>query len=480
MIKLSVKTNYFYNLIYQIITIIIPFITTPYISRILEADGVGAYSYSYTVASYFVLFGVLGTNVYGQQIIAENQDNVEKKSQYFWEINIIRFVCTMVSLIVYLTFAFSSQEYRLLLIILSLTVFSNIFDISWYFQGLENFKIVAVRNVIIKIVTVLGIFTFIKSKNDLPIYVACIALSSLIGNLSLWVHIRSVVKKPHIELCSLVIHLKKTVVYFIPQVAYHIYGAVDKLMIGLITKSNFENGYYEQAHKIINMIITIVTSLNIVMRSKISYLLGKKRNDDVQKNILFSYKYLCFLSFPIIIGQVCCIQEFVPLFFGEGYNSVKIILVVFSPIVFATGLNSLLGIQYLTPIGKQGKCNIVLIVAAGFNIMLNALLIPLFQSMGATVASIFAETLVAVVYCIMSKEILPYKTIFKYAFYYLLPALGMGLCILLCNIASFDNIALTLGIKVITGVVTYLGILLLMKDELTIAGVQSIGKKFKR
>lgn len=478
--KLSVKANYIYNLSYQIMTIIIPFITTPYISRILEADGVGIYSYSYTIASYFVLFGVLGTNVYGQQIIAENQDDLDKRSQCFWEINIIRLVCTVISIIIYSVFAFNSKEYRLLLMILSMMIFANVFDISWYFQGLENFRIVVIRNILIKIVTVFGIFTFVKTKTDLPIYVACIAISALVGNLSLWFHIKTVVKKPHVERKSLFVHFSKTVMFFIPQVAYHIYGAVDKLMIGLITKSNFENGYYEQAYKIVNMIITIVASLNIVMRSKISYLLRQKKNDEVQKKILFSYKYLCLLSFPIIVGLICCVGEFVPFFFGDGYNDVKKILIIFAPIVFATGLNNLIGIQYLTPIGRQGKCNIVLIAAAVSNILLNALLIPRFRSIGATIASVFAESLVAVVYCIMAKEILPYRIIIKYLVHYLSPAIVMGALISCLNLISFSSISLVLSVKILLGAFIYLIALYIMRDELILSGIQLILKKVRR
>lgn len=477
--KLSVKKNYLYNVAYQILTLLVPFITTPYVSRVLGADGVGAYSYSYTISSYFALFGVLGTNVYGQQIVAQHQDDENKRSEDFWEINIIRLLCTFLCLVIYLVFTFNARENRNLLLILSVTILANVFDISWFFQGMENFRIVVVRNAIVKLITTIGIFVLIKEKDDLALYVACLAFSTLAGNISFWFYIKGNIQRPVINCYNLKKHFCQTVVYFIPQVAYHIYGAVDKLMIGVITKSSFENGYYEQAHKIINMLITIIASLNIVMRSRISYLIGQNNTSEIKKSISFSYKFFCLISFPLMLGLLFCAEEFVPVFFGEGYDEVKVILKLFIPIIFATGLNNLLGIQYLTPIGKQGRCNIVLIIAAIVNIIMNVVLIPRYKSIGATIASVTAETIVAAVYVVMSKEILSYKELLNGIVKYGVSSVVMGLAVYSVGFWHIKSMTMTLACKILVGFITYTIILLFLKDELAWTGISQCKMKVK-
>ena len=184
--KKSVTKNYIYNLIYQILVIILPLVTAPYISRVLGAENIGIYSYTLSISAYFIMFGSLGIALYGQREIAYNQKNRKKKSIIFWEIVLLRIITMSISItIFYFTFA-CGKQYQMYYKILMLEIIGNCVDISWFFQGLEEFKKTVGRNMLVKLISIVCIFTFVKAPDDLPIYFEIYVLSILIGNISLW------------------------------------------------------------------------------------------------------------------------------------------------------------------------------------------------------------------------------------------------------------------------------------------------------
>jgi len=206
--KKSITKNYIYNLLYQIIVLILPLITTPYISRVLGARNIGIYSYTISITTYFILFGSLGIAMYGQREIAYIQDDAKKYSKTFWEITLLRFITVGISMIIFwFTFA-SNGQYNIYYKILLLELLANCMDISWFFQGLEEFKKTILRNIIIKIISVMCIFTFVKTTNDLSIYLWIYVLSTLIGNLSLWPYLTKYLRKVKIKEINVIKHIK--------------------------------------------------------------------------------------------------------------------------------------------------------------------------------------------------------------------------------------------------------------------------------
>ena len=168
--KKSITKNYMYNLIYQILVLILPLITTPYISRVLGAENIGIYSYTISIATYFILFGSLGVALYGQRQIAYEQKKAKKMSKTFWEIIILRFGTMTISMLIFYFVFVKGKQYQLYYKILLLELFANCFDISWFFQGLEEFKKTVTRNVIVKLISVIYIFAFVNKTDDLGIY----------------------------------------------------------------------------------------------------------------------------------------------------------------------------------------------------------------------------------------------------------------------------------------------------------------------
>ena len=258
----SITKNYLFNLINQILLIIIPIITTPYVSRVLGADGVGKYSFSNSIASYFVIFASLGFMYYAQREIAKYQDNKKKQSEIFWEIIIVRSVSVLTALIVYfaaIVLGVFKEEYTLLMMILSVSILAVAFDISFLFAGNEDFSKTVVTNTVVRILNVIAIFVFVKDRNDLWKYVLITVLTVLTANASLSVYAKNFLCKIEIKSLRAIRHIKPAVILFLPTIAISVYTYLDKSMIGVITGSDFENGFYDQADKIVNIVLTVVT-----------------------------------------------------------------------------------------------------------------------------------------------------------------------------------------------------------------------------
>lgn len=316
--KDSLKKNYVYNLIYQLLIIILPLITTPYLSRVLGADGVGIYSYTLSITTYFVLFGSLGVAMYGQREIAYIRDEEEKKTQTFWEILFLRFITMLISLILFVfIFANGKSDYNLYYKILIIEIIANSLDISWFFQGLEEFKKTITRNIIVKIIGVICIFLFIKQAEHLWLYILIYVLSNLLGNLSLWLYLPKHLTKIRFKNLNIKKHIIPTITLFIPQIAMQVYLVLDKTMLGNILGDMSEVGNYEQSQKIIKTALTVVTALGTVVAPRIANVISNNNNKEVESYLENSFRFVWLLGFPIMMGLIAISRTLVPWFLGE-------------------------------------------------------------------------------------------------------------------------------------------------------------------
>lgn len=463
----SVTKNYIYNLIYQILLIIIPIITTPYVSRVLGADGVGKFSFSNSIASYFVIFASLGFGYYAQREIAKYQDNKKKQSEIFWEIIIVRFVSVSTALIVYfaaIVLGVFKEEYTLLMIILSINILAVAFDISFLFAGNEDFSKTVFTNTLVRILNVIAIFVFVKDRNDLWKYVLITVLTVLTANASLSVYAKNFLCKIEIKSLRPIRHIKPAVILFLPTIAVSVYAYLDKTMIGVITGSDFENGFYEQAEKIVKMVMTVVTSLGTVMIPRNANAFERKDMEAIRRNIYRSVRFVLLLGIPMMIGLIAVSDNMVPWFLGDGYYKSANIMKILSVLVLAIGLNNVFGLQYLIPAGEDKKFTLSVTCGAVTNFLLNLVLIRLFKSYGAAIATIVAEIAVAVImFCFIRKNI-SRREILKSSIKYLISGIIMFVpCFMLGRI--LEPSIINTFIIVFTGVVVYLICLILLRDE---------------
>lgn len=260
----SIKKNYIFNIFSQFVTFAIPLITNPYVSRIFGASGIGISSYTAANVTYFTLFGMLGISGYGQREIAICRDDKKKASKIFCELQIIHFITFLFTSIAFIIMAVSSKKYRIYYLVQFISIIASFLDINWFYQAYEKFQFIAIRNCVIKLLQMIAIFTFIHGANDLTIYIFITSMGTLLSNISLWVGIRKFVNLVPISSLNLNKHLKDILIFFIPTIAASVYSILDKSVLNWITHDTAENGYYEQANKILIIANVFVQSLSNV------------------------------------------------------------------------------------------------------------------------------------------------------------------------------------------------------------------------
>lgn len=461
----SVQKNYFYNLIYQALTLILPLITTPYISRVLGAEQIGVYSYTTSIVTYFILFGSLGVSLYGQREIAYIGEDIGKRKRTFWEIVILRFIAVIISMIVYYFTIIRNGTYTLYYKILTLYLLASGLDISWLFQGLEDFKKTVGRNITVRTISVVLIFILVQKQEDLAKYLMIYSLADLIGNISLWFYLPKYLKGEKLGKISIVRHFVPILVLFIPQIAVRIYNIMDKTMLGMLIVDKSELGNYEEAYKIINVLFTIISSLGLVMIPKIASLYCRGENERLKVYITKSFNFVFFLTFPMMFGIIAVAEEFIPFFLGAGYENAVEITKLLSPLLILSGITNVIGTQYLLPIKKHKEYTTSILIGLFVNIILNYIFIRTYKAIGAAVATIIAQTFVVITQMIFVRKEIDIRGIIKLTYKYFIASIVMFLvCQILGLYMNVDNI-ISIMIKTATGILTYLVMLILLKDN---------------
>lgn len=477
MAQKSIKKNFIYSTAYQILNVITPFITAPYISRVLGAEGIGIQSYTASIQQYFLMFAVLGTLSYGAREISMNRDNIYIRSKLFWEIELMVIGTTFVALSGWICLIFASSRYRIYYTVLTIGIIAAAFDISWFFNGMEEFKLTVIRNSIFKILSVVCLFIFIKSNKDLALYIFIMAVSTLFSNLSLWPYMTRYLVKVDIKNLNVKKHFRETLFYFIPTIATSIYTVLDKTLLGLITDNAVQNGYYQQAEKIINLAKSVVfTAINTVVGVRNSYLFASKRYDEIHQRIETSLNFIFFMGVGCCFGIMGIAKSFVPIFFGPGYEPVVGLLYIFSPIIVIVGISNCLGAQYYTPCGKRKESAKYLIVGSIVNLCLNLVLIPKFKAVGAAVASVIAELIITILYVKFSNGYGNVKILMSTGAKKLFAGVLM-VGIVYCMNGIRINMILLLILQVVLGGTVYTLFLLLLRDDWILKLCEKIVKK---
>lgn len=395
MIAPDLRRNYLYTVVMQCVSMLTPLITAPYVARVLGSEGVGTFSYVQSVATVFSLFAALGLSAYGLREVSRVRDDAVAVSRLFWELTRLRFVTTLVTLALYALLCFRVEDWRLYGA-MGLLILATGLDLTWFFQATERFGTLMLRHLAVKGIGVVLIFAFVRDGADVTAYALIQTATTLLSNLLLWPRLRGVVGRCFVGRFSA--HLRPSLVYFVPAVATSVYTVLDKTMLGLLARDMSQNGYYESAHKIIRLLLAAVTSLNVVVGVRTSYLFGQKREDEVRGHLLDTYRFTCALAFPLWGGLMACADGFAVSFFGADFAAVGGMLRLFSPLLFLIGTGNVLGGLYLTPGGYRRRSNRAIFTGAAVNVVLNLLLIPRFGGYGAVAASVAAETAITALY----------------------------------------------------------------------------------
>ncbi len=461
----SLKKNILLSTLYQVLLVVLPFITAPYLSRVIGVEGTGVYDYTSSYQTYFSMVAALGTASYGAREIARARMDEKLRSRLFWEIELMTVLTSCLSLCAWAVFIVLNEQYRVFYLALTMGIFSTMFDISWFFAGLEQFKYTVAKNALFKLMGVVLMFIFVKGRDDLLLYVIIITASTMLGNLSMWMYVPRFLVKVDFRELRILRHLKETLIYFIPSVATSVYTVLDRTLIGLLTEGKSESGYYHYATHVVNIMKALTfTSLNTVLGSRISYLYAQERYDEIRRRIDDSINYILFMGLGICFGLIGVSGRFIPLYLGPGYDRVVTMLSLMSPIVLIIGISNCLGSQYYTPSGQRRLSARFIIIGSVVNLCLNLLLIPHYGGYGAIVASLIAEGTITVLYLLFSKGYMTFRRIAVLGSRKLIAAAAMLGVIRLLDPLIRSNLA-AIVVEVAAGLCTYIVVSVLLRDD---------------
>lgn len=473
--KKTIK-NYIYNLIQQVLLVVSPLITIPFLSRSLGAEGIGTYSYAFALTNYFTLVATLGCDVYGRREISYVKNSLMDRSKKFWSIQIIKTICTLLVSVVYIIFSLNNFN-KTLLLILTFHLINVPLNIGWFYQGTEKFKKITIRTIFLKLAELLFVVFCIHSKNDLIKYTFGSSFINFLTFFVLWLDIKNDIKFEKITLKDVKYDLKNCLQFFLPAIATSVYTLLDKTMLGILTRGYTENGYYEQAQKINIVLLRVVLSLGLVLLPQIAGAFKEGNKKQVKDLVNKSGKYVFFISLPIALGLICISDNFVPWFFGNGYNKVSELLKLSGFILIVQGLDDVFGMQYLVNIGKQKQYIISIFSGALTNFIFNLILIPKLASAGAIIASFIGELVIVLVQIYYVKTNINLKEFFKQSRNYIIASMAM---LIVIPLSSFlRNSILSTAIIISLSAIIYFITLFILKDDTFINVVNKIKDKIK-
>ena len=390
----SLKKNFIYQTGYQVLATALPLITTPYINRVLGAEQLGTYTYVANIANYFTIFAMLGFNNYGSKMIAATKHNENELAHTFSSIRKLQCLMATVVVAIYLLFiSLCIPEHKSLYFIESLWIINCFIDINWFFWGMEKVKLTVNRNLIIKLITLLGVFIFVRSRNDILIYAFILVIGTILSDIYLISQVKKYVKGTKTTFYEMIAHIKPCIALFIPIVAMSIYQQMDKTMLGVL--STYEQvGYYSSADKIVNIPLGIITGLGTVSLPRIVSLISENKIMEYKKVVEKSISLVMFMCSAIAFGILAVSQEFVPLFFGREFLPCVSLVSFLTFVIFFKAISTVLVNQILIPNDNEKYYIISVFIGAFINLILNYSLIRKFDAVGAVYATLISELIV--------------------------------------------------------------------------------------
>ncbi len=483
---MSIKNNYLYQATYQLLLIIVPLTTTPYLSRVLGASQVGVYSYTYSIANYFVMFATLGMSTYGVREIAACGNDRELRSKVFWEMYAVQALVSAVCIVAYVIYSFANPKGGFVVAaVWGMWVVSALLDVSWMFFGVEEFKMPTIRSIVTRLLSVVVIFGFVRGSEDLWVYCAAIAGSFLANQVLLWPFVRRyvdlVVPKPKEALRHLVPNLR----LFIPVIAISFYVTLDKVMLGAMA-GMIQAGFFEYSEKLSRMPMALVTAVGTVMLPRMTVELKGGNRGKALSLLEGSIWAMLMMAFAMMFGIMGIAHEFAPVFLGSEFSSCDVIMCVLALIIPVVSTTNVLGRQYLLPTGRDTLFTLSVCVGAVVNICLNLALIPAAGAMGAAISTVFAEASVLVAQVVMTSKELPLHLYFKNAIPFAICGFLMAVVIRIASIpftAIWGVGVIALALEVCVGIVVYVvlaaGWCLVTANEHFLSLVKGVASNFR-
>lgn len=394
------------------LVLILPLITAPYISRTLGPKGVGQYSFTYSIITWFTLITSIGIAYYGDRQVAYVRDNKYQLSKTFYELQIIKITMTVISMVIFIAFINIYHRYTFLLCLQAINILASTIDISWLYMGLENFKVTVMRNTLVKIASVILIFAFVHEESDTWLYVFILAISSFLGNLTLWPELRKFLVPVDFKKLKPYSHLRESLVLFLPSIATRIYLNLNKTILGIIVGSTAA-GFYQNSDNLIQIIISIVTATGTVILPHAANEYAKGNNNAVKNMLYTSFDFVSFLAFPMAFGVASISLKLSIFFYGNKFAPVGPVMMIESIVIVMVAWSNAIGIQYLLPMKRTKDYTRSLVISAIFSMIISIPLIYFWGLHGAMITTVLSEGIVTLYQLVVVHNEINLKRLFK-------------------------------------------------------------------
>ncbi len=467
----SVKVNYILNLINTGTQMLFPLITFPYVCRVIEADGIGQINFFQSIISYISLFTCLGIPMYAIREIARNRSDVVQMNRTAMEILLLHSMLTLVGYAIVAILCLTVPQIQVnipLFLILSLTIFFTAIGCEWFYQGIEDFKYITIRGLIIKTVSVVLLFIFVKSKTDLLYYGCYTVFGVLGGNIFNFFRLRKYIHRENIIFSELHIkrHIKPVLKVFSFSVVTSIYLQLNTVLLGFL-KNALAVGYFAAATKVMQMLLTMSVCLGSVMMPRASHLIAENKEAEFNRLIQKSYDFTLAIALPMTIGLIFCAPSLITALCGVKFEHSILPSQIIAPIILMVAISNVFGIQVLFP---KGKINIVTLccgIGAVADLILNLCLIPLFSYIGTSIAYLGAEVATTVSMYFIGRKYIPIIYFKKSHLTYVLGCIVMAFALYGLSLLQLPTLTILL-LQGCCGVLAYFIILCICKDEMLV------------
>lgn len=442
---------------YQILVLLAPLITVPYVSRVLGAQGVGINDYTNAAVTFFLLFGQIGVLTYGNREIAYHRDNKQERSKIFWEISCMQIMTVSMAYLAFMVFVWNfSESYHWFFLVQSLLIIAGAFDISWYFMGMEDFRKTVTRNMLVKLISIALIFTFVKTTSDVWKYILILSSSQLIGNITLWPYLFRSIQFVKFSILRPFSHFGPALLLFIPTITTQVYLVVNRIMLRFMDPtSTVAVGLFSQSDKIIKLVLAIVTATGTVMLPHIAHKFAAGDVRGIRQSLYNSFDFVTAISVPMMFGVAAIAQKFAPWFLGGQFTESGKIMMIEAPVIIFIAWSNVTGTQYLMPVNRVKEYTISVTIGAVVNIICNLFLIEVYGAKGAALASSISEFTVAAFQIFFIKTTIKRRKLFGSTWKYLISGVVMFVIVYRLNQMMHMNVT-NLIIQVIIGAVVYL------------------------
>lgn len=463
--KKSIGVNFLYNAFYNTMKLLFPLITIPYLSRVLLSDGLGKVNYAVNIVTWFLLFASLGIPRYGVREIAKNRKTKKDLNTTFSELFEINFISTVICVLAYLILIFTIPFFRNKLLLYAVTgiqLVLNVFNVDWFYQGIEEYGYITKRSLFIKVISLISMFLFVKTHDDYIIY-AFIQSMAVVGNYFFnFYHLRKNISFVFTGL-QLKKHIIPVFILFSTQLSVNIYALLDTTMLGMMCSDSVV-GYYSNVHKVISTICVLTASLGGVMLPRLVQDISENNYSALEELVQKAKSVIIAMCLPISVGLFLVSGDLVKVLFGFDFMPAIMTMRIFAPFVLISTIGNLYGTQLLMAFDKEKKLLATVVIGAVINLCMNFFLIQKYQHNGAAIASVITEFIVMVAQIVVVKRIIKIAVNYAFIVKTIVSVTAMTIVVLLIQILV-SNIYIRLILSVGFGALVYMFIGYILKSD---------------